>query len=228
MQSMKMLAVVVFMSAGALALPMNGFAAHSNKYSVVVAAGRAVSSNSFHTTVLVVGQVATPGITTNAGYTNESGFFTFMLASQDHDHDGIPDELDLDDDNDGIPDLVELAGTDFNPATPTDVFSADSDGDGSTDLEEMRAGTNPTSTNSLFEMDAVSLEDGQMVLSWIGHGNFQYQVIRAPTLQELRSSPTIIRTVTVSGGAGDWMDTQAETTNVVDTEEGFYGIRLMR
>lgn len=45
----------------------------------------------------------------------------------DHDGDGVPDDVDLDDDNDGIPDRIELGGTDL---------SLDEDEDGVQDFED--------------------------------------------------------------------------------------------
>jgi hypothetical protein len=59
----------------------------------------------------------------------------------DTDGDGIGNNADTDDDNDGMPDGFETAAG-FNPLDPTDA-AGDADGDGFTNLEEFRRGTDP-------------------------------------------------------------------------------------
>jgi hypothetical protein len=62
--------------------------------------------------------------------------------SIDTDNDGLGNNLDGDDDNDGIPDEFDL-----QPINPTNA-SADSDGDGVSDLDEYKRGTNPSSKDT--------------------------------------------------------------------------------
>lgn len=64
------------------------------------------------------------------------------LQSLDHDGDLVPDSTEEDDDNDGMSDTWELANG-FDKNTATDA-SADTDGDGLSNLEEFQHGTNPT------------------------------------------------------------------------------------
>ena len=65
-------------------------------------------------------------------------------ASENRDTDGdlIGDNADTDDDNDGMPDTWEASHQGLNPLA--DDGSGDIDGDGVTNLDEYKAGTNPT------------------------------------------------------------------------------------
>ena len=70
--------------------------------------------------------------------------------SKDFDGDGIGDNADLDDDNDGIPDTADL-----KPYDPSNA-NEDTDGDGLTDLEEFKLGTDPNNDDE----DADGMPDG--------------------------------------------------------------------
>ena len=63
-----------------------------------------------------------------------------VIKKPDHDNDGIPDDVDLDDDNDGIPDTVEQAtainGGDTDGDGIPDIWDLDSDNDGILDITE--------------------------------------------------------------------------------------------
>lgn len=61
-------------------------------------------------------------------------------VEKDSDGDGIADDADTDDDNDGLPDTYEVANN-LDPLNPDDA-GADLDGDGRTNLEEYKQGTN--------------------------------------------------------------------------------------
>ncbi len=60
------------------------------------------------------------------------------LLISDHDGDGIPDDIDLDDDNDGIPDAIELlaANLDADGDGVPNIWDLDSDNDGIPDAVE--------------------------------------------------------------------------------------------
>ncbi|MFE8070872.1 putative Ig domain-containing protein [Marinobacteraceae bacterium S3BR75-40.1] len=71
-----------------------------------------------------------------------AAFLTFDLTViADTDTDGVPDSLDDDDDGDGLKDEYEILNG-LDPKDASDA-SADSDGDGFTNLEEYQAGTDP-------------------------------------------------------------------------------------
>jgi len=69
----------------------------------------------------------------------------------DSDGDGIGDGADTDDDNDGMEDSWELR-YDLDPLDPNDAFE-DPDEDGADNLEEFKAGTDPTDKGSVPEKD---------------------------------------------------------------------------
>ena len=74
----------------------------------------------------------------NPGYACDPGVFTsnaLLTILPDHDNDGIPDEIDVDDDNDGILDTKEDTTDIDNDGIPNH-FDLDSDGDGCYDVLE--------------------------------------------------------------------------------------------
>ena len=68
----------------------------------------------------------------------------------DTDGDGTPDIADTDDDEDGMPDTWET-NSGLNPLDATDA-SIDSDGDGSTNLQEYQENTDPNDYFSPFPL----------------------------------------------------------------------------
>jgi alpha-tubulin suppressor-like RCC1 family protein len=70
----------------------------------------------------------------------------------DTDNDGIGNNADNDDDNDQLPDNYENQYAFLNPLDPLDAF-ADQDGDGISNLDEYKQGTNPAiADNQLFSI----------------------------------------------------------------------------
>ncbi len=85
----------------------------------------------------------------------------------DNDLDGIGDNADQDDDNDGLSDDAEAA-------IGTDPFSADTDADRYSDLDEIRLGSDPTDHHDppyLPEARAIANSDGTVTIEWDGTGD---------------------------------------------------------
>jgi hypothetical protein len=88
--------------------------------------------------------------------------------SVDSDNDGTGDNADTDDDNDNLPDAYETA----NQLDPLDGSDAqqDADNDGSSNIEEFEAGSNPNDPHSTPEdpdIPETSSGGGSIGLSWI-------------------------------------------------------------
>lgn len=134
-------------------VPIEGIS-QSTERSRVVSAGGGWSSNTTFRTLMTFGQVAPEQSLSNGSFTSLGGFAqTFLLnPNLDSDGDGIADENDFDDDGDGLADAIELAGTAFNPATPTSILFADTDGDGVNDQAESVAQTNPLDASATLRI----------------------------------------------------------------------------
>jgi len=161
---------------------------------------------------------------------NYSGFLnTFLVAMNlDTDGDGIIDENDRDDDGDLLDDTDELAGSGFDPATPSDPLSTDTDGDGADDGAEAQAGTNPDDATSIFEILFSSRLGTTDVIEWRGRDGKQYEVLQAESVSNLIESPTVVDTVTASGGIGPWFETISVSTNMIPIPTNrAYRIRLL-
>jgi hypothetical protein len=87
--------------------------------------------------------------------TNSAGLVTVNFTVD-------PDES-TDDDNDGLPDEWEAA-YDFDSLQPQDSGpDGDPDNDGISNENELRAGTDPRSVNSAFEVEAIPMPNGQNI-----------------------------------------------------------------
>jgi hypothetical protein len=119
----------------------------------------------------------------------------------DTDGDGLDDEVDPDNDGDGLDDEVEIAGTAFDPLTPTDPNRPDTDGDGALDSEEMAAGTNAQDPTAALRIIAVTGNSGAVRIEWLGRGGRTYLV---RTAADLDAGFEDIAEARLSGGSGPW------------------------
>lgn len=196
----------------------------------VVDGGGTWSSNSIFRSFSAVNQATPPGETSNTKIINQAGFLTtFVLAPYlDSDSDGMIDENDRDDDDDGLNDDDELVGTPFDPATPTDPLSADSDNDGARDAQEAAAGSNPRDATSLLHIIAMARADGTVHVTWQARNGYTYELVGAADLETLNASPLIIDTVSAAGGTPPWYRTTAISMRPAETDTTFYyRVRLM-
>ncbi len=196
--------------------------------SSVVNGGGGWCSNVTYRSVTAFAQPCPVGANQSANQLNYSGFLqTFVMFPElDADSDGIADENDPDNDNDTLTDLDELAGTAFDPVTPTDTQLADSDSDGASDGQEAGAMTNPHDADSIFEVTAIQT-GGNLELTWKARGGQQYQV-------EYRNDMTggdwapFGSPVTAVGGSAPWYETLASLTVTMPVEHRqFYRARLI-
>jgi hypothetical protein len=91
-----------------------------------------------------------------------------------------------DSDNDGLPDEWERAYG-LNVSNPADAL-VDSDGDGMSNLNEFRAGTNPTSSASVLALGVTSDNSGSPVLRFRAAANKTYSILAADSLDAGRWS----------------------------------------
>ncbi|MBN1874131.1 MAG: DUF11 domain-containing protein [Anaerolineae bacterium] len=92
---------------------------------------------------------------------HDDAFKIVRVVAPDHDDDGIPDHIDLDDDNDGIPDVQECLGSvcpDTDGDGVPDHFDLDSDNDGIPDITE--AGGSQYDTDNDGVIDSTEDVDG--------------------------------------------------------------------
>jgi hypothetical protein len=87
---------------------------------------------------------------------------------------------DLYSDDDGIPDWWRLAYFDRATGGASDLSrgSDDADGDGATNYEEFRAGTNPLDASSVFRIQEFRRAGDEFELIWLARSNKLYQIER--------------------------------------------------
>jgi uncharacterized delta-60 repeat protein len=88
-----------------------------------------------------------------------------------------------DTDGDGLPDAWEIAHG-LDPANRADAL-LDSDGDGVSNLDEQRAGTNPTDALSYLKIDSITLDGATnaVALRFLAHSNTTYSVESRPAAE---------------------------------------------
>jgi hypothetical protein len=188
------------------------------------------SSNSTYRSFHVLGHGVSPEeVATNADFAAWSGGLSGAVLDPgaDRDGDGIIDENDLNDDSDGLPDAVELAGTAFDPGTPTDPWRADSDDDGFDDRQESIAGTNPQDAGSGLHLLSMTAADDVPLVGWRGRRDRRYLVLAGTSVTGLVAHPSLVSTVTAVGGSAPWYETETIFTNPVPTLHEFYRVRVL-
>ena len=201
----------------------------TDQTSFVVDAGGGTSSNAFFSGVSAVGQGTPIGLTANAAFANYSGFLNTFVARPDldHDTDGVVDENDPDDNNDGLTDLAELEGSAFDPATSTDVFHPDTDGDGAGDRDESVAETNPRDPNSVLALRG-EFDGANELIEWKSREGKTYELLRSSGIFELATAPQTTDVVTVlSGGVGPFKETTTVRTNEPPGEGAYYRVKAL-
>jgi len=197
-------------------------------------AGGNWTSNASFRTVSAVAQPHPVALAENPTHISYGGFLgAFALHTNlDHDTDGIIDENDPDDDNDGLTDGDELSGDSFNPQTSTDPFLADTDHDGASDGHEAAAGTNPHDADSQLRITAIQTQPDVAgtatvaVVTWQSRDGHTYDLELVTNILDLASNSIAVATVSASGGTGAWEVAESTATNVTDTENVFYRIRM--
>jgi len=203
----------------------DGLAQFSQKSSVLDSSGT-ISSGGSLTNISAAGQPG--GIATSRGgsYQNQAGYLNtfFLRPGLDTDGNGLADEADWDNDGDLLADLDEILGDQFNPASPTHVNVADTDGDGIPDGEEAVAGTDPTNINALLEIIRIAHAGGQDV-QWVARGGKTYVVHARTNL--LAGSYAPIATNTAIGGIAPWFVVTNAFVDVSSLNAEFYAVEVL-
>lgn len=96
---------------------------------------------------------------------------TFERASEDSDDDGLPDDFE----REAFGDLTTSDG------------SSDTDGDGTSDLDEWLGGTDPNDPASLFTFEVRPQEDGSKLILWTSQPGRVYDLEGSPELGDFTS-----------------------------------------
>lgn len=142
----------------------------------------------------------------------------------DVDADGRADEDDVDDDGDALRDGVELTGSAFSPATPTDPQRADSDHDGASDGDESSFGTDPLDPTAYLAFESIRGGPGGLIVRWRARAWRSYRLVGSSTVAGLAGSAVRTNLVTAGSGTGTWMVAEAAWTNSSPAAAEFYRV----
>lgn len=217
-----------YAAAAYFAATLAALAQISQPSSVLDGAG-ALATGATFTNVSASGQPGGIAVSTGGSYVNYAGFLnTFSLKpGLDTDGDGLADEVDADNDNDQLADVAEIGGDGFSPATPTLVNLADTDGDGQLDGWEAVAGTDPTNSNALLELVAITNAPGGRAVAWLARGNNERTyLVRATTNAHLPYA-TVIFSNTVAGGVAPWFAITTSLAHASVSNAQFYAVEVL-
>jgi hypothetical protein len=203
------------------------FAQYTNKSSMLDGSGTLSSSGSF-TNLSAAGQPGGIAGSTGSGWVNQAGFLNTFSRQPglDTDGDGLADELDPDNDNDGLADAAEIGGFGFNPATPTLVNLADTDGDGQLDGWEAVAGTDPTDKHALLVFVAISNTPAGRSVAWLARGNNQKTYVVRATGDARLPYSAVVFSNTVAGGSAPWFAVTGALTHASSSNTQFYAVEV--
>lgn len=179
--------------------------------------------------VSAAGQSGGIAVSSGGGYVNYAGFLTtFMLKpGLDTDGDGLADEVDADNDNDQLADADEIGGGGFSPVTPTLVNLADTDGDGQFDGWESVAGTDPTNSNAMLELVAISNDPSGRSVAWFARGNHERTYLVRATTNARQPYATVLFSNTVAGGVAPWFAITTAITHASASNTLFYAVQVL-
>ena len=146
--------------------PSGSWTSYTGTYTVPI--GQTTTFFMFEAVSTATGSISVGNLLDNVQITIEDS-----PVCPDHDGDGVPNSLDVDNDNDGIPDIVEAGGVDINgdgrvdypiPGDPTSMVDVDNDGlwDAVDNVDSGSGAGEVTNGTPLAIIDT----DGDGVLDW--------------------------------------------------------------
>ncbi len=189
--------------------------------SSVVDGSGGLSAGGSYENISAAGQPGGISYSTAGGLQNYAGFLgTFILRPDLVDPNGLPHELSADNDGDGLTDTDEILGSAFNPSTPTDPNNADTSGDGISDWKHSVAGTDPTGTNTFLRILSIERDVDDVTITWLSRQDKNYNILYAADNHDY---PVNFLTNAVgSAGVGVWqVSTNTLTSQPADDVRTF-------